>query len=140
VSWTERWIAPNPEAIPLPHIPGAPSEQHGGVITITLSEKLDDFGVGSASLTGTADAALDRIAAIIEARAPSQRITCTGTTDGTGTAAFDLGLSRRRAVAVCGYLASQGVTPRLLHSDGLGKATPTAANPSLRRVIITIGG
>jgi outer membrane protein, adhesin transport system len=102
-------------------------------------ETLADFAVSSAALTPTADAALGQIASDIETRASGRSITCTGATDGTGTAAFDLALSRERATAVCDYLASQGIDPRLLHTLGAGKATPTAANPHLRRVVITIG-
>ena len=138
-SWTSRWIATSPEALPLPRIPGASVTQRNGVLTYTLSETLADFAVGSAALTPTADAALGQIASDIETRAPGRSITCTGATDGTGTAAFDLALSRERATAVCDYLASQGIDPRLLHTLGAGKATPTAANPRLRRVVITIG-
>jgi flagellar motor protein MotB len=138
-SWTNRWIATSPGALPLPRIRGASVAQRNGVLTYTLAETLADFAVGSAALTPTADAALGRIASDIESRAHGRSITCTGATDGTGTAAFDLVLSRERATAVCDYLASQGTDPRLLHPFGAGKATPTAANPSLRRVIITTG-
>jgi flagellar motor protein MotB len=138
-SWTNRWIATSPGALPLPRIPGASVAQRNGILTYTLSETLADFAVGSAGLTPAADAALSRIASDIETRAPGRPITCTGATDGTGTAAFNLVLSRERATAVCDYLASQGIDPRLLHPFGAGKATPTAANPSLRRVIITTG-
>lgn len=138
-SWTSRWIATSPGALPLPRIPGASVTQRNGVLTYTLSETVPDFAVSSAALTPTAEAALGQIASDIETRAPGRSITCTGATDGTGTAAFDLALSRERATAVCAYLASQGIDPRLLHPFGAGKATPTAANPRLRRVVITVG-
>jgi flagellar motor protein MotB len=138
-SWTPRWITTGPEPLALPTIPGVSVSQHDGVMTYTLSKTLADFAVGSATLTPTADVALDRVAADIESRAAGRRITCTGATDGTGTAAFDLQLSRQRATAVCDYLAGQGISPHLLHTIGAGKATPAAANPSLRRVTITTG-
>ncbi len=123
--------------IPLPTIPGAQVAPHNGGVSYTLSDALRDFAVGSAALTPVAEAALVRIAADIKTRAPGQIITCTGSTDGTGTAAFDLALSKKRASTVCNYLAGQGINPRLLRTAGAGKATPTAANPDLRRVIIT---
>lgn len=137
-SWTSRWIAAGPAALPLPSVPGASVSQGAGVVTYTLSETLADFAVGSAALAPTADAALSRIASDIETRSPGRPVTCTGATDGTGTAAFDLTLSRQRAAAVCGYLASQGIDPQLLHPFGAGKATSNAADPSLRRVVITV--
>jgi outer membrane protein OmpA-like peptidoglycan-associated protein len=102
-----------------------------------LSDSLRDFAVGSAALTSLAESALVRVAADIKSRAPGQIITCTGSTDGTGTAAFDQTLSVERAITVCNYLARQGINPRLLRTVGAGKATPTAADPNLRRVIIT---
>lgn len=138
ISWTARWIAPNPSALALPQIAGARVSSHAGHVRYTVSERLDDFAVGSAALTTTAQRALDQIAQDIEARAPGQPITCTGSTDGTGTAAFDKALSVHRAVAVCDYLAHRGLNPRLLRTVGAGKATPTAANPSLRRVVISV--
>jgi flagellar motor protein MotB len=134
-SWTNRWIMPNTNGIALPEIPGVPVTQHNGVVSYTLT--LKDFAVASAALTSPADTALDRIAADIESRTHVLPITCTGSTDGTGTAAFDHALSKQRAITVCDYLAHQGISPHLLRAVGAGKATPTAANPSLRRVIIT---
>ena len=129
-------LVPIPQ-IPLPEIPGAQVAPYNGGASYTLSDSLRDFAVGSAALTPVAEAALARIAADIQARASGQIITCTGSTDGTGTAAFDLALSEKRAITVCNYLARQGINPNLLRTVGTGKATPVAANPSLRRVIIT---
>ena len=123
--------------VALPRIPGAQVAPYHGGVSYTLSDSLRDFAVGSDALTSIAEAALVRIAADIESRAPGRIITCTGSTDGTGTAAFDQTLSVERAVTVCNYLAGQGINPRLLRTAGTGKATPTAANPNLRRVIIT---
>ena len=104
----------------------------------TLSEPLKDFSVSSAALSRTAKAALNQVAAQIEARAPGRTVTCTGWTDGTGSAAYDQALSRRRAVAVCDYLANQGLSHRLLHSVGKGKGLAIRASPRLRRVVITV--
>ena len=123
--------------VALPHIPGVHVAPHDGGVSYTLSDSLRDFAVGSADLTPVAEAALVRIAADIETRAPGQIITCTGSTDGTGTAAFDQTLSVERAITVCNFLARQGINLRLLRTVGKGKATPTAADPNLRRVSIT---
>jgi outer membrane protein OmpA-like peptidoglycan-associated protein len=138
-SWTNRWITPNASAIALPRIPAASISHDKNGVTYTLSDALKDFAVGSANLSRAAKAALTQVAADIQARAPGQPVTCTGSTDGTGTSAFDLALSDKRATTVCNYLAEQGISPHLLHAVGAGKATPTAANPNLRRVIIKTG-
>jgi OOP family OmpA-OmpF porin len=121
----------------IPKIPGILVGTRQGHRSYTLTDKLGDFAVDSAALTPLAKAGLDQVAADIVANAPGQVVTCTGSTDGTGTAAFDLSLSRKRAVTVCDYLASQGVNPRLLHIVAAGKADPSAADAALRRVIIT---
>jgi flagellar motor protein MotB len=134
-TWTERWITDS-GAIPVRSIPHAVVTQHGRQVGYAVSDKLGDFAVGSATLTTTAKTALGLIAADIESRAPDRSVTCTGSTDGTGTSAFDLALSRRRAAAVCRYLARQGISSGLLRSVGTGKAVATGADPSLRRVVI----
>lgn len=128
-------LVPVPATIP--KIPGIFTAPYRGGVSYTLSDSLRDFAVGSAALTPLAEAGLDRVAADIKAHAAGQVVTCTGSTDGTGTAAFDLALSKERAIAVCDYLAGQGVDPHLLRIVAAGKATPTAADPDLRRVIIT---
>lgn len=137
-SWTARWIASNPNSLPLPAIPGVHISQRGRSLSYTLSEALDDFPVGSSALTALAYAALKKIAAEIQARAPKASVTCTGSTDGTGTTAFDHALSKRRAAVVCTYLASQGISRKMIRIIAAGKATPSAADPRLRRVTITV--
>ncbi len=135
-SWTTRWVA-DEGLIQLPPIRHAQQSQNGH--RFTLSEHLGDFAVGSAALTPGAKTALRQIAADIDLRAPGQPVTCTGSTDGTGTAAFDLALSRRRARAVCGYLAGAGISGSLLHTVGAGKGRATVASPALRKVVVTVG-
>jgi flagellar motor protein MotB len=136
-SWTPRWVAPSAGLIKLPPIKHAQQSQNGR--SFTLSEHLGDFAVDSAALTPGAKTALRQIAAVIDLRAPGQPVTCTGSTDGTGTAAFDLALSRRRARAVCGYLAGAGIRGSLLHSVGAGKGSATVASPALRKVVVDVG-
>jgi len=130
-------VSPVPVPTTIPQIPGILTAPYQGGVSYTLSDSLRDFAVGSSALTPLAEAGLDRVAVGILAHAADQVVTCTGSTDGTGTAAFDLSLSRERAAAVCDYLAGQGVNPHLLRIVGAGKATPTAADPNLRRVVIT---
>lgn len=52
----------------------------------------------------------------------------TGHTDSTGSADYNMDLSRRRAQSVAEYLASQGVDRRRLLVTGMGEAQPIASN------------
>ena len=67
-----------------------------------------------------------------------------GHTDSTGSADFNLELSQRRASAVMGFLAGQGVPPEKLKAVGFGMQQPVADNATAegrarnRRVEIVI--
>ena len=68
----------------------------------------------------------------------------TGHTDRSGPAAYNLGLSQRRAAAVASALESKGVSASVLEVSGRGEAEPKVAtpdgeqNPTNRRVEITV--
>jgi outer membrane protein OmpA-like peptidoglycan-associated protein len=68
----------------------------------------------------------------------------TGHTDRSGSAAFNLGLSQRRAAAVASALEGNGVSASVLEVIGRGEAEPKIAtpdgeqNPTNRRVEITV--
>jgi outer membrane protein OmpA-like peptidoglycan-associated protein len=51
-----------------------------------------------------------------------------GHTDNTGSDAFNLSLSQRRAASVGGYLRSQGVNPTRIITEGFGEQYPAADN------------
>ena len=51
-----------------------------------------------------------------------------GHTDSQGSDAYNLTLSQRRASSVSQYLASQGVDPRRLNTQGFGESRPVASN------------
>ena len=59
---------------------------------------------------------------------PDEQFEVDGYTDNTGNAAFNLGLSKRRAEAVVTYLAKHGVTAQHLKAAGFGEADPVASN------------
>ncbi len=54
----------------------------------------------------------------------------TGHTDNTGTAEYNLNLSRNRANAVASYLQGQGVAANRFEVIGMGFASPVASNDS----------
>jgi outer membrane protein OmpA-like peptidoglycan-associated protein len=54
-----------------------------------------------------------------------------GHTDSTGSDAYNLGLSQRRAQAVGNHLASEGVAPMRIVTQGFGEQYPVAPNDSV---------
>lgn len=57
-----------------------------------------------------------------------QRIVATGHTDDVGDAAYNVGLSQRRAQAVKAYLVSQGLADAMVDAQGAGESKPVADN------------
>lgn len=51
-----------------------------------------------------------------------------GHTDSTGTVAYNMDLSQRRARSVAQYLQSQGITPARIYAEGYGPNYPIADN------------
>ncbi|EQD41019.1 lipoprotein, partial [mine drainage metagenome] len=67
-----------------------------------------------------------------------------GYTDSTGTAAYNLKLSQRRADAVRQFVITEGVAPGQLRTRGYGLADPIASNRTAsgralnRRVVLKV--
>ena len=86
---------------------------------------------------------MDKISGVVNKYGKTQ-LAIAGHTDSTGAAAYNQGLSERRAAAVQGYLLSDNVYPARLSAAGYGKNRPIASNDSEygrrqnRRVDITI--
>ncbi|HEY6484116.1 MAG TPA: OmpA family protein [Steroidobacteraceae bacterium] len=101
------------------------------------------FELNSAQLTADSHAPLDTMAAGLKKHA-RVRIEIQGHTDSTGTAAYNLKLSQRRADAVRTYLVSEGVNPDQLVTKGYGQQQPVASNTTAagraknRRVVIEV--
>jgi len=88
------------------------------------------FGVSRFSLTKTDQQMLDEFAQQI-GQQKHYIVTLHGFTDSTGSADYNLELSRRRAYAVIQYLASKyNVPPYRVYLLGLGEANPVADNDS----------
>lgn len=56
------------------------------------------------------------------------KVAIEGHTDSTGSEQYNLDLSRRRAEAVLGFLAEEGVAQARLSAEGLGMSRPIAGN------------
>lgn len=85
------------------------------------------FAVDSSTITPTFQGTLDQIAASLT-KYPNSLIDVMGHTDSTGSDAYNLELSQRRAEAVANYLALRGVTRSRIATMGYGEQYPVASN------------
>lgn len=103
------------------------------------------FGFGSAALTPRDAALLSQVAAVL-AKNPSVKVTVTGYTDSSGTAAVNVPMSLARARSAEHYLAAHGVAADRVTAVGLGATRPAATNATAegraanRRVELTVQG
>jgi len=88
-----------------------------------------DFAADGSNLPDSAEPVLTRVAALIEARPPSERFELTGHANGTISQLSDLELSRRRAQVVVDFLVNQGVPAQRLQSRGASAEEPPASEP-----------
>ena len=86
-----------------------------------------NFEVNKAVLTPASHAILDEIVAGLKDR-PALNVTVEGHTDITGTHAYNMDLSNRRAKAVVDYLVGKGISPERLNAIGYGPDRPIADN------------
>ncbi len=86
-----------------------------------------NFGFNSADLTPQAEAILDEQATVLE-NEPTIRVEIAGHTDGSGPAAYNQGLSEKRAKSVKQYFISRGIVQDRLIPVGYGESRPIATN------------
>jgi OOP family OmpA-OmpF porin len=156
--------APAPEPAPLP--PPPPADTDGDGVTDDLDRcpntpagvavdaqgcprqgSITLEGVGfeldSAQLTGPSQSILDSVAADLK-KYPRLKIELQGHTDSSGSDAYNLKLSQRRADSVRDYLVSQGVPASQLTAKGYGESQPIADNATAdgratnRRVVMHV--
>lgn len=70
---------------------------------------------------------LDRVASSLT-QYPNSLIDVYGHTDSTGSDAYNMTLSQRRAQAVADYLSTRGVAASRIRSQGFGETQPVASN------------
>jgi outer membrane protein OmpA-like peptidoglycan-associated protein len=99
----------------------APQGANAVAFHINFASKSDTVPTGSWPY-------LDRIVELMKTE-PSLALTIEGHTDAYGNDAYNLELSRRRAVSVMRYLVQHGVGGTRLTAVGKGKAAPLTENP-----------
>ncbi|HUX67868.1 MAG TPA: OmpA family protein [Terriglobales bacterium] len=112
-------------------------------LIMSMPDVLFDFN--QATLRPNAQVKLAKTAGILLSY-PGLTIQVNGYTDSTGTLAYNQTLSEQRASAVQSFLASQGVSPSAIASQGFGEADPAASNATAsgrqqnRRVDLVVNG
>lgn len=98
---------------------------NGDGILVNLPEVT--FAVDSSTISPQMRDVLDRVAQSM-IQYPNSLIDVMGHTDSTGSDAYNLDLSRRRAEAVTNFLVSRGVARSRIESIGYGEQYPIADN------------
>jgi outer membrane protein OmpA-like peptidoglycan-associated protein len=112
---------------PAREVDGVPLADAGDGWMMTIPEGLE-FAPGSDRITEGSTASLEKVAALIKGfGTPAVRVV--GHTEAAGDAAFNRGLSQRRAQAVRAFLVDRyALEPRLITTEGYGEERPIAGN------------
>ena len=114
----------------------------GDNITLNMPSSIT-FALNSSDLNAQFYNALNGVAMVLK-EYDKTLIEVAGHTDSSGSDQYNQSLSERRAQAVAGYLASQGVKQQRLMTVGAGETHPVASNDTEqgraanRRVELTI--
>jgi len=102
-----------------------------------------NFEYNSAALTAPSHAPLDEIASGLQ-KHPRLKVEIQGHTDSTGSVAYNMKLSQKRADSVRDYLVNGGAKPEQLVTKGYGPTQPAASNKTAegraknRRVVMFV--
>jgi len=102
-----------------------------------------NFEYNSAALTVASNAPLDTVADGLK-KHPRVKVEIQGHTDSTGSLAYNMKLSQKRADSVRDYLVHSGANPDQLVTKGYGPTKPVATNKTAegraqnRRVVMSV--
>lgn len=104
---------------------GIDVSQQGDGILVNLPDVT--FAVDSTAISPGFQASLDKVAQSMTTY-PNSLIDVYGHTDSTGSEAYNMDLSKRRADSVARYLISRGVSSSRIQTQGMGENYPVADN------------
>ncbi|MDR3653196.1 MAG: OmpA family protein [Paludibacter sp.] len=102
------------------------SAKNKGVVNASFDNI--EFELGSDKLTSNSFSTLDRIADVLVRNPGWAKLNVAGHTDSSGSAKFNLKLSRRRANSVKNYLLDKNVPSASISVSGYGEDRPIASN------------
>lgn len=105
---------------------GVEVERQGNELLLTMPSGIT-FPINSYEVQPQFKATLDQVAQTLTSY-PSTLIDVYGHTDPSGGDSINLPLSRNRAQSVANYLASRGVEPARIATQGFGSSQPLAGN------------
>jgi len=120
-----HWQKPTPPPTvtpPPPPPPAPPKVEARRPVSNTVLFEFD-----KATLSPEGKAALNEVVADLK-KFPKDTITVQGHTDSTGPADYNMGLSKRRAMAVVNYLTSQGIDKSRIKAEWFGETKPAVPN------------
>lgn len=103
---------------------------NGQYLTVVMPESIL-FATDSAAVSGPAQNDLYTVARNLN-QYPNSRVEVIGHTDNTGSAAYNMDLSQRRAQSVVGILRAAGVAQNRLVAVGRGESMPVATNQTVQ--------
>ncbi|MCB9643856.1 MAG: OmpA family protein [Myxococcales bacterium] len=117
-----------------PFVPGV-KERDGcpKVVLVKVTDKKIEilqkifFRLNKATIQRKSFSVLDQVVAVLKSR-PSIRVRIEGHTDSSGNAAYNTGLSDRRAKSVRAYLVKNGIEENRLEAIGFGPKRPLVPN------------
>lgn len=105
---------------------GVQIKRQGNNIKLIMPSDIT-FKLNSARLESNFIPVLNSVAVVLK-KFNNNYIRVAGFTDSTGTAQYNMGLSKRRAAAVRNYLQSRGISSARLVNIGYGETLPIASN------------
>jgi outer membrane protein OmpA-like peptidoglycan-associated protein len=120
-----------PDEFGPPDNQGCPPEEKQLVVIQRDRIKINDtihFDFDKATIQPRSFPLLNQVAKVIREHPEIVSVSVEGHTDGQGSAAYNRGLSQRRAEAVRTYLIGQGVAAERLEARGFGEDRPIASN------------
>lgn len=104
---------------------GIDVSQQGDGILVNLPDVT--FAVDSTVISPAFQTSLDKVAQSM-VQYPNSLVDVYGHTDSTGSDAYNMDLSKRRADSVARYLISRGVSSARIQTQGMGESYPVASN------------
>lgn len=107
-------------------VPGAKVYRVGEGIVVEFSDKIL-FDINQSSLSNSSAQNLNKLVSVL-GKYPDTNIEIQGHTDNSGTDAYNMKLSKKRAASVASFLQSNGIKGSRITTKGYGETAPNYSN------------